>query len=122
MRTVLTLMLTSLALAPVLAAGAPMSRLDAVALYAADASAALADSVPPPAGSAADDTLARQVTDAISGIIASGAADVEVSVNQGEVTLNGEASNQQVVNQLLDTASAVYGVKEVKSAIKLSAS
>ena len=122
MRTVLSLMLASLVLAPVLASGAPMSRLDAVALYAADASAALADSVPPPAGSAADDTLARQVTDAISCIIASGAADVEVSVTQGEVTLNGEASNQQVVNQLLDTASAVYGVKEVKSAIKLSAS
>lgn len=122
MRTTLTLMMASLALAPALALGAPLSRLEAVALYAADASAALAEPASFPALSAADDTLARQVTDAISGIIASGAAQVEVSVQAGEVTLSGEASNAQVVNQLLDTASAVYGVKEVKSAIKLSAS
>lgn len=122
MRTALTLMIASLALAPALASGAPLSHLDAVALYAADASAVLAEPGPFPSMSAADDTLARQVTDAISGIIASGAAQVEVVVSGGEVTLSGEASNPQVVNQLLDTASAVYGVKEVKSAIKLSAS
>jgi osmotically-inducible protein OsmY len=122
MRTVLTLMIASVALAPALAMGAPLSRMDAVSLYAADASAVLAEPMPSSRRTTADDTLARQVTDAISGIIASGAAQVEVSVTQGEVTLNGEASSEQVVNQLLDTAGAVYGVKEVKSAIKLSAS
>ncbi|MBV8649779.1 BON domain-containing protein, partial [Paludibacterium sp.] len=72
--------------------------------------------------SAADDTLARQVTDAISGIIASGAADVDVVARDGRIILRGQAASQQVENQLLDTANAVYGVKEVKSEIKLSAS
>ncbi|BEV70522.1 MULTISPECIES: BON domain-containing protein [unclassified Paludibacterium] len=111
-----------LLLVPALAFSASMTRQDAVEWYAADASAILAQPVSLPTISAADDTLARQVTDAISGIIASGAAEVDVVAHNGRVTLRGIAASEQVESQLLDTASAVYGVKEVKSEIKLSAS
>ncbi|TDR82296.1 BON domain-containing protein [Paludibacterium purpuratum] len=109
-------------LVPVVVCGAGMTQLQAVEWYAADASAVLAQPISLPTVSAADDTLARQVTDAISGIIASGAAEVDVVAHNGQIILRGEAASEQVENQLLDTASAVYGVKEVKSEIKLSAS
>ncbi|MBV8048469.1 MAG: BON domain-containing protein [Paludibacterium sp.] len=118
------LMQFALLLAPAIACGAPLTQQQAVEWYAADASAVLASIQPlsQPSVSAADDTLARQVTDAISGIIASGAADVDVVARDGRIILRGQAASQQVENQLLDTANAVYGVKEVKSEIKLSAS
>lgn len=105
-----------------LAVSAPLSNMDAVALYAADASASLILPVAMTQESAADDTLARQVNDAISGIVASGAAAVNVVAKDGRVTLKGRVASEQVVSQLMDTASAVYGVKEVKSELKLSAS
>jgi len=107
---------------PALAFSAPLSHMDAIALYAADASASLAMPAALTQEPTADDTLARQVNDAISGIVASGAAQVEVLAKDGRITLKGTVSSQHVATQLTDTASAVNGVKEVKSDLKLSAS
>jgi len=116
-------LLLSLAIAlPLPAFSAAMTHMDAVALYAADASAALEMPAVLSNQSNADDTLARQVSDALSGIVASGAAQVEVVAKDGHITLRGAASSEQVANQLMDLARAVNGVKEVKSELKFTAS
>jgi osmotically-inducible protein OsmY len=107
---------------PAMVFSAPLSNMDAVALYAADASASLAMPVARSQESTSDDALARQVTDAISGIVASGAAQVNVQAKDGRVTLKGRVVSEPVVSQLMDTAKTVNGVKEVKSELKLSAS
>lgn len=105
-----------------LSVAAQFSNWDAIAMYAADASAALALPATVHRLTDADDQLARQVTDEISGIVASGAAQVDVMADAGHVVLKGRVSSESVISQLLETAAAVDGVKEVKSELKIIAS
>jgi osmotically-inducible protein OsmY len=90
-----------------------------VTSQATDSSVSL---VMPASRPVADDALVQQVNDEISGIVASGAASVMVIANEGSVTLEGVAGSDQVARQLMDTARAVFGVKEVKSELKVMAS
>jgi osmotically-inducible protein OsmY len=109
-------------LSPVLGYTAPMSHLDAIALYAADASASLVLPISLMAESEADALLSRQVSDAISGVIASGAAQVDVYAEEGCVILRGQVANPGVLNQVLEMVNAVHGVKEVKTELTMVAS
>lgn len=123
MRTLCVLLMTGCLSLSQVALGAQLSRSEAIALYASDASALLAGEAPAlPGFASSDDSLASLVTNAISGIVASGAAQVDVAALDGHVVLTGVAANAEVATQLMDTASAVEGVKEVQSRIKLSAS
>jgi osmotically-inducible protein OsmY len=109
-------------LIPALALASPISVADTIGLYAADASSAILmphSSAPVASGDAG---LAMQVEDAIYGIVASGAAQVQVVAKAGCITLKGVAGNDLVASQLVNTALAVSGVKEVKTELKFSAS
>jgi zona occludens toxin (predicted ATPase) len=116
-----SLVLLGALLFPVLGFSTPLSHQEAIALYAADASASLVLPVSLVPQSAADALLSRQVTDAVSGIVASGAAEVDVHVAEGYVVLRGQVANAGVLDQVLEMVRTVQGVKEVTSELVMVA-
>ena len=110
------------------AGAASLKQADMVSAYSADASSSIvapdmnSAAVPGGAQTNPDDVLAHKVGDAISSIVANGAAQVNISARDGHVTLTGVVTSAQVKKSLLKTAKAVDGVKGVKSELKLAAS